>query len=240
MFQAPIPAAEIACLADRDDDGDEIITAADFDPDDFVTLADGVRSFADRQLHWDFKPSSINSGVQQTSDNEHLYFGIWVLEPNVASEMHAYEFIGGGETSALTNNMPAADMPLGNFNLLTGTAEFTGGAIGKFVTRNQVGENARIGTFNATAAFTADFATATAAGTLEGRITNFRSPGQALEGEWYLYLGNIDTTNDLTTEAPTAFGNGTVDGRGWECPSRRGNRRCAGHRNVGCHTVRLG
>ena len=147
--------------------------------------------------------------MQQTSDNEHLYFGIWVLEPNVASEMHAYEYIGGGETSALTNNMPAADMPLGNFDLLTGTAEFTGGAIGKFVTRNQVGENARIGTFNATATFTADFGAADAAGNLEGRITNFRSPGQALEGEWYLYLGNIATNSPtLTTEAPTAFETG--------------------------------
>ena len=84
--------------------------------------------------------------------------------------------------------------------------QFRGGAIGKYVTRDQVGDNARIGTFNATATLTADFDD----DTLEGRITNFRSPGQTLEGEWYLYLGDVATNGVVTSEEPAAFANGTV------------------------------
>ena len=187
------------------EDGDTDITAADFDPDDWVMLADGERSFATGTT-WDFKPGSINSGVRQERDNEHLYFGIWVREPNVASQAHSYEYIVGGMTSVLTNNVPTAGTTLDNFGALTGTAEFRGGAIGKYVTRDQVGDNARIGTFNATATLTADFDD----DTLEGRITNFRSPGQTLEGEWYLYLGDVATNGVVTSEEPAAFANGTV------------------------------
>ena len=204
-------------ILDRDDDADvDVVTAADFDADDWVMLADGERSFATGTT-WDFKPGSINSGVRQERDNEHLYFGIWVREPNVASQAHSYEYIVGGMTSVLTNNVPTAGTTLANFGALTGTAEFRGGAIGKYVTRDQVGDNARIGTFNATATLTADFGDGTDGtdnATLEGRITNFRSPGQTLEGEWYLYLGDVTTTNGrvVTSEEPTAFDDGTVSG----------------------------
>ena len=49
----------------------------------------------------------------------------------------------------------------GNFNALTGTATFRGGAVGKYATVGQVGQqNARIGTFTAATTFTADFGTA--------------------------------------------------------------------------------
>ena len=195
----------------RDEDADTDITAADFDAGDWVMLADGERSFVAGSGDWDFKPGSINSGVRQKRDNEHLYFGIWVREPNVASQAHSYEYIFGGMTSVLTDNVPTAataGTPLTNFGALTGTAEFRGGAIGKYVTRDQVGDNARIGTFNATATLTADFDDVT----LEGRITNFRSPGQTLEGEWYLYLGDVTTNGDgvVTSEEPAAFTDGTV------------------------------
>ena len=67
--------------------------------------------------------------------------------------------------SSLTNEAPD------NFNALTGTATFNGGAVGKYADGNQVGQaNARIGTFTAKATFTADFETATAAGTLAGGL----------------------------------------------------------------------
>ena len=104
-----------------------------------------------------------------------------------------------------TDNAPAAGT-LANFEELTGTAEFRGGTIGKYVTRDQVGDNARIGTFSATATLTADFGSDAQAGTLEGRITNFQSPGQTLEGNWFLFLGDVVTTDGVvTSEGPTAF-----------------------------------
>ena len=46
---------------------------------DFVDITDGQRSFD--AGNWNFKPGSINSGVQQMRDTEHLYFGIWTQEP---------------------------------------------------------------------------------------------------------------------------------------------------------------
>lgn len=194
-----------ACqIVDGADDGTDV-TVADFDATDWVELANGERSFAAGNV-WTFKPGSVNSGVQQDRDNEHLYFGIWVLEPNVASDAHSYQYIFGGMTSVVTANASAAGTALANFDALTGTANFTGGAVGKYVTRNQVGENARIGTFSAAANFTADFD----ANTLEGRITSFQGSGQALEGEWSLYLGDVDTTVTPTTETPIAFAGGTV------------------------------
>ena len=143
-----------------------------------VPLVDGERSFA--QGSWTFKPSSITGGVSQMRDNEHLYFGIWVREPNVASEDHAFQYIAGG-----LSNGTAGTPALTNFGALSGTAMFSGGAIGKYVTRNQVGENAKIGTFTASANFTANFD----ANNLEGRITSFREGGQALPGDWNVYLG---------------------------------------------------
>ena len=125
---------------------------------------------------WDFKPTSINSGINQDEDTEHLYFGIWVNEPNLASSAHGYQYIDGGSDGMLT------------YANLTGTAQFRGGAVGKYVTRNQVGENARIGTFTAAVNLTANFD----ADTLEGRITGFRDGSQQLTG-WNVYLGGSAT-----------------------------------------------
>jgi hypothetical protein len=157
-----------------------------------VPLVDDERSFA--QGSWTFKPSSITGGVSQMRDNEHLYFGIWVREPNVASEEHAFQYIAGG----LSNGDTQA-AALTNFSALSGTATFGGGAIGKYVTRNQVGENAKIGTFTAAANFTANFDD----NNLEGRITNFRDGGQALPGDWNVYLGTADN-------APASFTGGSL------------------------------
>ena len=161
-----------ACRINDGGDEDSDITAADFDADDWVTLSGSERSFVAGN-GWDFKPGSINSGVRQDQDTEYLYFGIWVEEPNLASGAHDYEYITGG-SSAFT----AVDT-------LMGTAKFSGGAVGKYVTRDQVGDNAKIGTFTAAANFTAVFGTNP---TLEGRITDFRNGSEALTG-WSVYLG---------------------------------------------------
>ena len=53
-------------------------------------------AFVYGRRRWDFKPGSINSGVQQMRDPERLYFGIWTEEPNVASESHSYQYFPAG------------------------------------------------------------------------------------------------------------------------------------------------
>ena len=153
---------------------------------------------------WMFKPSNINNGIRIAQDDAFLYFGIWAREPDVASDDHAFEVIygGGGLNTGGVLNGSINTGVLNNFSALNddgGSATFRGGAIGKYVTRNQVGENARIGTFTAQADFTAKFDTTP---TLEGRITNFRESGQTLEG-WDVFLGG-------TATGPATFTGGNV------------------------------
>ena len=154
----------------------------DIELSNFVVTTGGVRSFVSGNgKDWDFEPSSITSGVRQNEDTEHLYFGIWVNEPNLANETHGYQYIVGG-----SDVLPTYDN-------LAGTARFAGGAVGKYVTRNQVGEPARIGTFTAAVNLTANFD----ADTLEGRITDFRDGSQQLAG-WNVYLG-ASATGPITS-----------------------------------------
>ena len=181
-------------------------TAADCQTN--VQVVDGQRSFTGDT--WDFKPGSINSGVQQMRDTEHLYFGIWTQEPNVASEEHMYQYIVGG-----SNEMQGSVQPQTlTYGDLTGTAKFAGGAVGKYVTRDQVGDNAVIGTFTASANLTADFD----ADTLEGRITNFRDGSRALTN-WNVYLGGsatgpVENVASTATTGVVAASIGGVDATG--------------------------
>ena len=188
--------------ADRNEDGDTT-DAVDYHVDQFVRLdSDNQREF--NRGTWRFDPLSVSRLVLQMRDNEHVYFGIWVQEPNIASADHNYEFIVGG----LTDGNDPNDPTINNFDALTGTAVFTGGAIGKYVTIQQVGQNASIGTFNADARLTANFDI----NNLEGRITNFRDGGQALTGNWNVYLGaRADGAPDTDpATVPIAFAGGTV------------------------------
>ena len=173
----------------------------------------GMRSFGGGGS-WSFKPSSINGGIRQQEDTEHLYFGIWVEEPNVASSDHGYEYIMGGGDNTFAE-VDRVGLP--------GTASFRGGAIGKYVTRNQVGENARIGSFTAAADFTATFG---GSPTLEGRLTNFRDGSQTLSG-WSVHLGGggvgsatnepaIFDAGTITAQAATALIGGVSANGGWD------------------------
>ncbi|MCY3703274.1 MAG: DUF874 family protein [Rhodospirillales bacterium] len=164
----------------------------------------GERSFAAGT--WTFTPNNISSGVQQMEDTEHLFFGIWAEEPELASQAHDYEYIVGGST------------PFADFGELSGTATFRGGAIGKYVTRNQVGENAKIGTFTGTAEFTATFG---ASPTLEGNITDLRDGSQGLTG-WSVYLGGANNdpavfTDGMIADSPATASIGGVSATGtWD------------------------
>ena len=150
---------------------------------------------------WTFKASATAGGTP-TQDPEFLYFGIWVSEPTLATAVHGFNWIANGD---------ATDITL--FNELEGTATFNGGAVGRYVLRNQVGQDDRIGTFTATASFTADFDKGPDGidngNSIEGRITNFRDGGAALAG-WNVYLGNNPTMAFALTAAGVTSGVATA------------------------------
>ena len=141
----------------------------------------------------------------------------WVSEPVSVSGMPDFEYIAGGggvtvdrDTRVVTATIEAPD----NFDALTGTATFRGGAVGKYATEGQVGQqNARIGTFTATATFTADFET-NAAGTLAGSITDFREGGSPL-ADWRVTLGstaNIGVPSEISAAVATGNTVGSIGG----------------------------
>ena len=140
---------------------------------------------------WTFTPgsgslSSLNAGVRQDHDQEFLYFGIWYSEPDVASKAHDFAVIHGGGIEGGTD--------LGMFSAyigqLAGQAHFRGGAIGKYVTRNQVNQVDKIGTFTGEATFTANFGDEDdTTAEISGRISNLRESGNALSG-WWVHLAS--------------------------------------------------
>jgi len=133
---------------------------------------------------WAFTPTrgNLTSGVRQDSDTEYLYFGIWEFvpkepDPTGTDNDHSLEWIAGG----------AGTIDSTHFGPLTGEATFDGGAVGKYVIRNQAGpQSDRIGTFTAKAVFTADFDT----NKLFGDITEFKEGGSSLGTNWSVYLGS--------------------------------------------------
>ena len=152
--------------------------------------AQGALTFAGT---WTFTPSSLTNGVTLDQDQEYLYFGIWQSIPKLASSDHDFQVIFGGSSPyATVNVVPSTNQE--------GTATFRGGAIGKYVTRNQVGQDAKIGTFTANVTLNAAFG---GSPTLAGSIDNFREDGSDLSG-WFVTLGGA--TNAATTD----FSGGTV------------------------------
>ena len=94
-------------------------------------------------------------------DDAYLYFGIWSSIPDNITGMG----ITSGTLQAAEPRNRKCD--LSNFDALIGPATFRGGAVGKYVTQGQVGgQNAKIGTFTATATLNADFGADAEAGTL--------------------------------------------------------------------------
>ena len=186
----PAPGDDIVTYAGNYDGASGTFTCAG-DPASTCT-ARNTETGIDVAGSWTFKPGRLTNGVTVTEDEEYLYFGIWYSEPDIASGTHGFEYIAGGDDTGISPT---------NFGALEGTATYTGGAIGKYVTRNQVSDNAKIGTFTATATFKADFDDDN---TLDGRITNFRDSEGPLTG-WSVKLGGSDATQ------PAVLDEGGVD-----------------------------
>ena len=155
-----------------------------------VTFEQGVPTFI-APGSWTFTPSNIANGYRVNQDDAYLYFGIWSSIPdNIGPDtLYDFEYIAGG------GGTPT------RFAALTGSATFRGGAVGRYVTQGQVGgQNAKIGTFTATATLNADFGDGTDAGSLSGSITDFSEDGSSLAG-WQVTLGsdgNVGAASDIS------------------------------------------
>ncbi|MDE2995066.1 MAG: hypothetical protein OXU67_14425 [Chloroflexota bacterium] len=157
---------------------------------------------------WTFTASltAKKSSRHAEQDSEFLYFGIWAFEPTVATGAPDFKWAHGGDS-----NDTAADADIGNFANLTGEATFTGGAIGKYALAKVGGRAAKIGTFTATANFTADFT----ADTLSGRITDFKEGGSSLGADWHVFLGSSSSAAASlanTGATGTLEAHGEIDG----------------------------
>ena len=159
-------------------------------PLDLITLVgapvDGVRSFVAGD--WSFKPGNITTRVkaedQADQDDAYLYFGVWSSIPDDIIGTYDFKYVAGGGAETGTELSSTSD-GLAGFDALIGPATFRGGAVGKYVTQGQVGgQNAKIGTFTATATLNADFDD----NTLSGSITDFREDGSPLAG-WRVTMG---------------------------------------------------
>ena len=155
---------------------------------------------------WTFTASltAKRSSKQAKQDSEFLYFGIWAYEPTAAAAMPDFKWAAGGDATDISNT---------NFGDLTGTATFTGGAIGKYALAKVGGRAAKIGTFTATANFGATFAGA--GSTISGRITDFKEGGSSLGADWNVFLGK-SASEAAALDATGATGDrqahGAIDG----------------------------
>ena len=161
---------------------------------------------------WTFKAglTAKRSSLQAEQDTEFLYFGIWAFQPTnpaaTGDDVHDFDFVFGGDATAITN-----------FDTLTGTATFAGGAIGNYALAKVGGREAKIGTFTATASFTADFDKApdgTDGGNrISGRITDFKEGGSSLGSNWHVFLGgSASAPATLAASGTTGVTAGSIDG----------------------------
>ena len=165
--------------------------------------ADGALTFTGT---WTFTASltAKRSSRRAEQDTEFLYFGIWAYEPTAAADTPDFKWAASG-AGAIT-----ADP---NFAALRGSATFTGGAIGKYALTKVAGRAAKIGTFTATANFSATFDGADS--TISGRITDFKEGGSSLGSGWHVFLGsNASTAATLAAEGAsgTLEAHGAIDG----------------------------
>ena len=175
-------------------------SACDISADD-----DGALTF---ESTWTFTASRTakRPSSQAELDTEYLYFGIWTFDPTnpsgTDSPPHDFEFVFGGDATDITN-----------FGTLTGTATFAGGAVGKYALEKVGGRAAKIGTFTATATFSATFDDNDS--TISGRITAFKDGGgSSLGSNWHVFLGaSASTAATLATAGVTGgVADGSIDG----------------------------
>ena len=131
-------------------------------------------------------------------DDSYMYFGWWKREQK-DNETLSFEMFSGGmhEVGAIT----AA---------LTGTATYTGPAVGQYAIYQPLGTQTESGSFTARAELTANFGATGTEGTLSGRVTNFSNAS-----DWSVTLKSAAISAGTVTDGDVSWtiaGNTEDDG----------------------------
>ena len=157
---------------------------------------------------WVFTPSSASATVR-VNDSEFMYFGWWARQSNSDGSWTFQTFHGPTMGDANGNRSTAAEI-----SQLSGTATYTGTAVGQFSFYQPNTAQSDYGEFSAAARLTADFGTrGNADGTVFGTIDDFTAlrTGQSYS-DWSLTLRSGAITG--SGNDPAAAGNDT-EGVSW-------------------------
>ena len=149
---------------------------------------------------WTFRV--LESAKVNVDDTSHMYFGWWKRELESTGAFSFEMFSNGMET-------------VGDITPLTGTATYTGPAVGQYAIYQPAGDDSGAGSFTARAELTANFgATGGAQGMLSGRVTNFSNAS-----DWSITLNSQPIANGAVARVDdsvswTISGN-SEDGGGW-------------------------
>ena len=144
----------------------------------------------------------ITSATARVSvpDDSYMYFGWWKREQK-SDESLSFEMFSGG--------MYEVD---GATAALTGTATYTGPAVGQYAIYQPLGTQTESGSFTARAELTANFGATGAEGTLSGRVTNFSNAS-----DWSVTLKSaaIDTGTVANGDVSWTIAGNTEDSGMW-------------------------
>ena len=134
-------------------------------------------------------------------DDSYMYFGWWKRELESTGAFSFQMFSGGAHE---VSNIP---------DTLTGTATYTGPAVGQYAIYQPLGTQTESGSFTARAELTADFGNALSEGTLSGRVTNFSNAS-----DWSVTLksADIDTGTVADGNVSWTIAGNTEDGGMWD------------------------
>ena len=160
----------------------------------------GPNNYSVGSSTWTFKTSKTARVL--VDDTSYMYFGWWMREQK-SDEALSFEMFSGGMH-------PVSTVPVA----LTGTATYTGAAVGQYAIYQPLGTQTASGSFTARANLTANFGTATAEGTLSGRVTNFSNAS-----DWSVTLNSQTISSGAVARADDSvswtIGGNTEDGGGW-------------------------
>ena len=148
---------------------------------------------------WSFEPDE--GTMARTPDTEYVLFGWWSRD------------VGGVDVRTFAQREGGATDLAGAANVaLTGTAMYVGGAAGKYSINEPVEGNPNSGAFTAKAEFTAEFGSATDAGTIKGMLTGFHAGG--MDRDWTVELKGAGT-DDETAIVADGFGTAATTSTVW-------------------------
>ena len=160
---------------------------------------EGGRTYNLSSGDWTFTTSK--TARAPVPDDSYMYFGWWKREQK-SDEMPSFEMFSGGEH-------PVADIP----DALTGTATYTGPAVGQYAIYQPLGAQTASGSFTANAVLTANFGDASAEGTLSGRVTSFSNAS-----DWSVTLNSAAIAAGAVADGGVSWtiGGDTVGGGMWD------------------------